>query len=67
MAVHNRELALRDDEEMFLEDWIVSDAASVVYASIGREILSGTIRAFHESLLSLQSHPSAVENIWHAF
>lgn len=41
---------------------LAGDAASVVYASIGREILSATIRSFRQALLSLQS-PSASENI----
>jgi len=63
MAIHGRHLALGDDGEKSSEDWFVSDAASVVYASIGLEILSGTIRAFRDALLSLQSHSSAVENI----
>ncbi len=35
----------------------------MVYALIGREILLGTIRAFRDSLLSLQSYSSAVKNI----
>ena len=39
-----------------------TDASSVVYSSIGREILSSTIRVFKQQLLSLQSS-SAVENI----
>jgi len=38
------------------------DASSIVYASIGREILSATIRAFRTALLSLQSS-NAAENI----
>jgi len=64
MAIRGRRLALGgDDGEKSSEDWVVCDAASVVYASIGREILSGTIRAFRDALLSLQSHSSAVENI----
>lgn len=64
MAIRGRHLALGgDDGEKTSEDGVVSDAASVVYASIGREILSGTIRAFRDNLLSLQSYSSAVENI----
>ena len=39
-----------------------ADAASVLYASIGREILSATVRAFRDVLLSLKSDAS-VENI----
>ncbi|KAL7468395.1 hypothetical protein ACHAXS_008626 [Conticribra weissflogii] len=48
-------------DEFFFE-LVGGDAASVVYASIGREILSSTIRAFREELLSLQRN-SASENI----
>ena len=39
-----------------------ADAASVLYASIGREILSATVRAFRDVLLSLKSDAS-VENV----
>ncbi|KAL7485925.1 hypothetical protein ACHAW6_011512 [Cyclotella cf. meneghiniana] len=49
-----------DDEDSVLV--LAADASSVVYSSIGREILSATIRVFRQSLLSLQSS-SAVENI----
>ncbi|KAL3822464.1 hypothetical protein ACHAXA_006892, partial [Cyclostephanos tholiformis] len=62
MAIHGKLLALEENGEKS-DDWVVSDAASVVHASIGREILSGTIRVFRDELLSLQSHSSAVDNI----
>jgi len=45
------------------EDLLINDAASIVYASIAREILTATIRSFREALLSLTSRTSAVENI----
>ena len=50
-----------DAEEKMLEGF-AGDAASIVYQSIGNEILAGTIRSFRGALLSLQS-PSAVDNI----
>jgi hypothetical protein len=49
-----------DDSEFILG--LAVDSSSVVYSSIGREILSSTIRVFKQSFLSLQSS-SAVENI----
>lgn len=73
MVNHDRELSLLDaegticedehDEDTPLHDLGVADAASVVCASIGREILTGTIRAFRDMLLSPNSHSSAAENI----
>jgi len=48
------------DEEIF--EGFSGDAASIVYQSIGNEILAGTIRSFREALLSLQCS-SAVDNI----
>lgn len=59
---------LADGDSMALTDGegaitgLPVDASSVVYSSIGREILSATIRVFKKSLLSLQSS-SAVDNI----
>lgn len=50
-----------DEQEEGIEGFS-GDAASIVYQSIGNEILSGTIRGFREELLSLKS-PSAVNNI----
>lgn len=50
-----------DEQEEGIEGFS-GDAASIVYQSIGNEILSGTIRGFREELLSLKS-PSAVDNI----
>ena len=62
-------MALTDGEDATVtredHDFITGlpvDASSVVYSSIGREILSATIRVFKKSLLSLQSS-SAVDNI----
>lgn len=66
MAFHDRLLTLTDNRDDINADegWVVAtDATSVVYASIGREILSATIRSFRTVLLSLQSHASAIENI----
>jgi len=66
MAFHDRLLTLTDNRDDIDADegWVgATDATSVVYASIGREILSATIRAFRTVLLSLQSHTSAIENI----
>lgn len=70
---HEQELTLLDAEGKICEDehdgdtpsddLVVADAASVICASIGREILTGTIRAFRDMLLSLHSHSSAVDNI----
>lgn len=50
------------DTDVTLLESVGGDAASVVYASIGREILSSTIKAFRKELLSLQWN-SASENI----
>ena len=54
------EQANNADEEFF--EGFSGDAASIVYQSIGNEILEGTIRSFREALLSLQSS-SAIDNI----
>ena len=51
------------DEDPSSQDMVVADATSVICASIGREILTSTIRVFRDSLLSLQLRSSAVENI----
>lgn len=63
MALMDEDGVVEDEEdsEDFVEGLAV-DASSVVYSSIGREILSATIRVFKTSLLSLQSS-SAVDNI----
>ncbi|KAL9184106.1 hypothetical protein ACHAXT_002192 [Thalassiosira profunda] len=66
LAAGEQPLALTDgkmDEDDKDEGIVASDAASVVYASIGREILSATVRAFREALLSLQTRTSAVDNV----
>ena len=53
----------KNDDNVEEEDLLINDAASIVYASIAREILTATIRSFREALLSLTSRTSAVENI----
>lgn len=61
LALMNGDQQGTDADEESLEGFAV-DASSIVYQSIGNEILAGTIRSFREALLSLQS-PSAVDNI----
>jgi len=61
LALMDGEQQGNDVDEESLEGF-TGDAASIVYQSIGNEILAGTIRSFREALLSLQS-PSAVDNI----
>jgi len=65
LALMDEGMALNDknDDNTEEEDLLINDAASIVYASIAREILTATIRSFREALLSLTSRTSAVENI----
>eukprot|EP00804_Cyclotella_cryptica_P013309 CCRYP_019813-RB/>CCRYP_019813-RB protein AED:0.01 eAED:0.01 QI:366/1/1/1/1/1/3/407/2502 len=62
MALPDTEMTAREDDDEDSLLGLAVDASSVVYSSIGREILSATIRVFRQSLLSLQSS-SAVENV----
>ena len=61
LALMDGEQQAHDGDEENMGE-LSGDAASIVYQSIGNEILAGTIRSFREALLSLQS-PSAVDNI----